>query len=118
MKKKPIIILAAVIVFALVIVIIALSGGSDNALKGTFKLVDASGTDSEMFKATSGDVILEIKDDGSGTLTMLGQTTDVALDSENSKISFDGGLSYTTYVWKDGKLTIENNGNKAVFKKK
>ena len=116
--KKKIIIIAVIAIFALIVVFVAVKSASADRLDGTYILTDAAGTDSEMFKATSGEVKLVIDADNTGTLSMLGQTTAVAVNPDDMKISFDGGKNYSAYSVKDGKLTVENNGYKAVFKKK
>lgn len=117
-KNKPIIFIAAIAVFAIIIAVIAFSGKADDSIKGTYQLVDASGTGSEMFKTTVGDATLEIKADNTGTLSMFEQTTPVAVNTEDKKISFDGGENYTAYTYEKGKLTVEGGGYKAVFKKR
>lgn len=118
-KNKPIIFIVAIAVFAIIVAIIAFSGKTDDpTLKGTYKLVDASGAGSEMFKATVGDATLEIKADNTGELRMFDQTTPVAVNPDDKKISFDGGENYTSYTFEKGKLTVEGGGYKAVFKKR
>ena len=116
-KNKPIIFLAAILVFVLVVSIIALSGKTSEPLSGTYKLVDASGSGSEIFKATVKDAKLVINSDNTGTLSMLGQETPVVVDTKEKKISFDGGANYSPYKFENNKLTIDNAGYKAVFKK-
>ncbi len=117
-KNKSIIFIIAIAVFAIVIAVIAFSGKADDSIKGTYQMVDASGTGSEMFKATVGDATLEINADNTGTLGMFGQTTPVAVKPGEKKISFDGGENYTAYTFEKGKLTIEGGGYKVVFKKR
>ena len=116
--KKPFIFLAAILVFALIAAIITLTGGSDSKIQGPYQLTAASGTGSEMFKATVTDMTLEIKDDDTGELSMLGQTTPVAVNEKDSKISFDGGTNYASYVLDGKKLTVEGGGYRVIFKKK
>lgn len=116
--KKPIIFLAAIMVFAIIVTVIAFTGGADARLAGTYILKDASGSGSEMFKATVDDATLEIDADNTGTFSMLGQQTPVTVNPDEGKISFDGGASYTPYVFDGKKLTVEKSGYKAVFKKK
>lgn len=117
-RNTALIALGAAMVFLAIALIAVSSGAVSGDIKGRYVLVDASGTDSEMFKATCGEVTLVINDDNTGSLSMLGQETDVAVNTADSKISFDGGKNYTGYVMKDGKLFVENNGYRAVFKKK
>lgn len=115
--KKQYIFLAAILVFALVAVIITMTGGDKITLQGSYKLVDASGNNSEMFKATVKDASLLINDDSTGELSMLGQTTPVSVKEDESKISFDGGENYSAYTFDGKKLTVEGGGYKVVFKK-
>ena len=118
-KNKSIIFIIVIAVFAIVVAVIAFSGKTDDpTIKGTYKLVDASGAGSEMFKATVGDATLEIKADNTGELRMFDQTTPVAVNPDDKKISFDGGENYTAYTFEKGKLTVEGGGYKAVFKKR
>lgn len=116
-KNKPIVFIAAIAVFLIIVCIIAFSEKTGESLEGAYKLVDASGTGSEMFKATVGDATLEIGADNTGELIMFGQKTPVAVNTEDKKISFDGGKNYSTYTFEKNKLTIESSGYKAVFKK-
>ena len=116
--KKPMIFLGAILVFALVAAIIALTAGSRDNITGTYVLKGVSGSGSEMFKVSAGDVTLEIAADHTGTLSMMGQETPVTVNTDENKISFNGGTDYTPYVLDGGKLTVEHNGYKAVFKKK
>jgi len=116
--KKPFIFLAAILVFALVVAIIAMVGDSSDDIVGTYVLKDASGSGSEMFKATVTDAELQIDSDHTGTFSMLGQTTPVIVNTEEGKISLDNGVNYAGYVFDGKKLTVEGNGNKLVFKKK
>lgn len=116
--KKPFIFLAAILVFALIAAIITLTGAGEPKIEGSYVLVNAAGTGSEMFKATVDDATLEIGSDNVGTFRMLGQETPVVVNTEESKISFDNGVSFTSYVLDGKKLTIDNNGYKAVFKRK
>ena len=117
-EKKPIVIFCAILLVAVIAVAIVLSAKPEETVVGTYKLVDASGTGSEMFKATVKEATLEIKSDYTGTLSMFDQETPVTVDQKEQKISFDGGVNYTTYKLESSKLTVENGGNKAVFKKK
>lgn len=116
--KRPFIFLGAILVFALIAAVLTLTGEDDPKIEGTYALVDASGTGSEMFKATVDDASLEISDDDTGTFKMLSQETPVKVNTEESKISFDGGTSYSAYTLDGKKLTIENGGYKAIFKRK
>lgn len=117
-QNKPIIFIALILVFVAVVAIIAFSGKTTtDTIEGTYKLVDASGAGSEMFKATVGDAKLVIGSDKTGALSMFDQETPVVVDVKDKKISFDGGKSYSQYKLENNKLTIENSGYKAVFKK-
>ncbi len=116
--KKRITLIVAILVIAVVIILLAVSGAKSDRIEGTYILKDASGTASEMFKATVDDATLTINADDSGTFTMLGQETPVAVNEKESKISFDGGKNYSAYVLDGKKLTIEKDGYKVIFKKK
>ncbi|MBR1533501.1 MAG: hypothetical protein IJ639_03990 [Ruminococcus sp.] len=117
-KNKPMFIGLGVLIAVLIAAIILFSGKSDDSIPGTYSLVDASGTGSEMFKATVGDATLTINTDNTGTLSMFDQETPVVIDTHDKKISFDGGKSYSPYTFENKKLTVDNGGYKAVFKKK
>lgn len=116
-QNKHIILIAVILILVLIVAFIALSGKANDSLAGTYQLVDASGTGSEMFKATVKDAKLVINSDDTGTLSMLDQETPVVIDEKEKKISFDGGRNYTQYKLEKNKLTIDNAGYKAVFKK-
>ena len=116
-EKKQIIIFGAIVLIAVIAIAIVLSSGSKETITGTYRMVDASGSGSEMLKATVKDAKLEIRSDDTGTLTMFDQETPVTVDTKAQKISFDGGENYTPYKLESKKLTIENGGNKIVFRK-
>ena len=116
--KKQIILIAAAAIFVVIAAVLFFSGATESSLTGSYKLVDASGTGSEMFKATVDDAVLVINEDNTGTFSMSSQTTPVVVDAEHNKLSFDGGKNYTPYIVDGKKLTVEHNGYKAVFKKK
>ena len=117
-KNKSLIFLAAILLFTVVVIVIALTSKPVESLAGTYQLVDASGSGNEMFEATAGDATLEIRPDNTGTFTMLGQQTAVVAEPQEKKISFNGGKDYSNYTYEKNKLTVENSGYKAVFKKK
>lgn len=108
-------ILAAVFVL---IIIGAKSEPADDSIAGTYVLVDASGTGSEMAKTKILGAEMVINDDNTGTLSILDQETPVKINTKDKKISWDGGDQYSSYIFEKNKLTIDNGGYKAVFKKK
>ena len=117
-KNKPIVFLLAILVFVVIVIIVAANTKEVDSIEGTYSLVDASGTGSEMFKATAGDAVLEIRSDDTGTLSMFEQETPVVVKESEQRISFDGGKNYSSYTLVKKKLTVDNGGYKAVFKKK
>ena len=115
--KKPMILIGAILVFVVIVAVLIFSGATGTSIAGRYKLVDVSGTNSEMFKATVNDATLEINEDDTGVLSMLSQTTPVVVNETDKKISFDNGVNFTPYKLDGKKLTVEHNGYKAVFKK-
>ncbi|MBR3153156.1 MAG: hypothetical protein IKF52_06135 [Clostridia bacterium] len=100
------------------------SKSSKNDLKevvGKYDLIEMSEgdetyteSDLETLKTMGLSITMELKDDGTGVMTMYGEDEEFEYDEKNITVN---GVK-TEYKYKDGKLTVEEDDTKMVFEKK
>ncbi|MBQ3306198.1 hypothetical protein IJH02_02060 [Candidatus Saccharibacteria bacterium] len=88
-------------------------------LVGTYKLtgIERDGEDQSnsisILEGLGMSATMELKSDKSGKLDLFGEESDVTYDDKN--ITINGASS--EYTFKDGKLSMEQNGSKLIFTK-
>jgi len=114
------IIIAAVIVILAVGYFVFGKAISVKNLTGYYELYEMSSGDEsyshedlESLKSLGLNVSLELREDKTGTLSLFGETMELTYDSKNMTV--DGEAA--PYKVKDGKLTMEQDGEKLVFEK-
>ncbi len=112
------------IIIAAIIAVLAASGffiytkffAAPN-ISGTYELtgMESDGEDQSdsitVLKGLGLKATLELKEDKTGKLDLFGDSSDITYDKE--KINIDGNAA--GYSYKDGTLTIEENGTKLIF---
>jgi hypothetical protein len=86
-------------------------------------MIDKDGKESAeslaMMKAFGITITLEMKEDGTGYMETYGQKTEFTWDDKTIKGKDDDGTEQSmNYTYSDGKLTLEQEGEKMVFTKK
>lgn len=121
MTKKIIAVLAVV---AMMMGALALTGCGKKfdkkKMAGKYELVEmTSGSESytkedlESLKAYGFTITMELKDDGTGTMTTYGEEQKLTYDKDG--ITIDGDKA--SYTFENNKITVESDGTKMVFEK-
>lgn len=116
MKKVVSIVLCLVLVLSL-----AACGGSGSSKAGTYALAEMS-MGGETFDAATLEAMgmsmdmfsMELKEDGTGSMTFMDESEDFKWDDKAIKDSTGTEIPYT---YKDGKITLEMDGETLVFEK-
>ena len=119
------IIVAIVAVIALVVGIILINVNKDTVV-GSYVLtgvIDKDGKEDTqalgLMKAFGVNITLEIQEGGTGYMETYGEKTEFTWDEKNIKSKDDEGKEQSlNYTYKDGKITLEHEGEKMVFTKK
>lgn len=93
----------------------------EDGIVGVYKAVDFTGEDAEgssdeeleMMQALISKMKLELREDGTGTMDVFGQGTEIEWDDKN--ITIEGEAQ--PYTWEDGVLTMEDDEASIIFKK-
>ena len=108
---------AAAIIAAIIIIIIIVTSGKPNIV-GTWKLVSAKQGDTDLTSlvtAYAGTPTITFNDDGTGSMTLSGDTTKFQYDKNNLEIKDDEGSSKIDVS--GNKITLSYQGTTMVFEK-
>jgi len=126
LNKKALIAILLVIAVILIIIIVATVKG-DNAtpanIAGKYEIEkvesrddnNLSDDDLRQMQSLGMTITLDVREDGTATMDIFGQSTDITYDTESMTMNVGG--DEVPFSYKRGKLQIEQNGSTMIFAK-